>query len=70
MGQKRNNVWFVLIIFSSLFAGQSPIDFLFDFVEVSQGVFTGFDVLETRPKAGKGASKCELDEALKSSSRN
>uniref|UniRef100_A0A4W6FN58 von Willebrand factor A domain containing 11 n=2 Tax=Lates calcarifer TaxID=8187 RepID=A0A4W6FN58_LATCA len=50
--------------------GQSPIDFLFDFVEVSQGVFTGFDVLETRPKAGKGASKCELDEALKSSSRN
>ncbi|XP_029957391.1 von Willebrand factor A domain-containing protein 7-like [Salarias fasciatus] len=36
--------------------GQSPIDFLFDFVEVSQGVFTGFDPLETRPRAGVNGS--------------
>lgn len=32
--------------------GQSPIDFLFDFVEASQDVFAGFDPLETRPRAG------------------
>ncbi|XP_071377847.1 von Willebrand factor A domain-containing protein 7-like [Centroberyx affinis] len=32
--------------------GQSAIDFLFDFVEASQGPFTGFDTLETRPRAG------------------
>lgn len=32
--------------------GQSPIDFLFDFVVPSQGPFGGFDVLDTRPKAG------------------
>lgn len=36
--------------------GQSPIDFLFDFVEVSQGVFTGFDVLQTRPQAAMNGS--------------
>ncbi|XP_028321748.1 von Willebrand factor A domain-containing protein 7-like isoform X2 [Gouania willdenowi] len=32
--------------------GESPIDFLFDFVAPSQGVFSGFDALETRPRAG------------------
>eukprot|EP00064_Thunnus_orientalis_P014262 superscaffoldBa00002458_g14304 len=36
--------------------GQSPIDFLFDFVEASQGPFTGFDVLDTRPRAGVNGS--------------
>ncbi|CAN9493256.1 unnamed protein product [Ophioblennius macclurei] len=36
--------------------GQSPIDFLFDFVEASQGVFSGFDPLETRPRAGVNGS--------------
>ncbi|KAM7374447.1 hypothetical protein PAMP_007103 [Pampus punctatissimus] len=36
--------------------GQSPIDFLFDFVEASQGVFTGFDVLDTRPRSGVNGS--------------
>ncbi|KAK7925737.1 hypothetical protein WMY93_008047 [Mugilogobius chulae] len=33
-------------------SGQSPIDFLVDFVEASQGPFGGFDTLETRPKVG------------------
>uniref|UniRef100_A0A673BN34 VWFA domain-containing protein n=1 Tax=Sphaeramia orbicularis TaxID=375764 RepID=A0A673BN34_9TELE len=32
--------------------GQSPIDFLLDFVVASQGPFSGFDTLQTRPKAG------------------
>lgn len=36
--------------------GQSSIDFLFDFVEASQGPFGGFDVLDTRPKAGVNGS--------------
>lgn len=37
-------------------SGQSPIDFLFDFVEESQGLFKGFDALDTRPKAGSNGS--------------
>ncbi|XP_070700001.1 von Willebrand factor A domain-containing protein 7-like [Pempheris klunzingeri] len=36
--------------------GQSPVDFLFDFVEASQGPFKGFDVLDTRPRAGVNGS--------------
>ncbi|XP_040038303.2 von Willebrand factor A domain-containing protein 7 [Gasterosteus aculeatus] len=36
--------------------GQSPIDFLFDFVEASQGPFTGYDSLDTRPRAGVNGS--------------
>ncbi|XP_035034947.2 von Willebrand factor A domain-containing protein 7 [Hippoglossus stenolepis] len=32
--------------------GQSSVDFLFDFVEASQGPFTGYDTLDTRPRAG------------------
>ncbi|KAI3373763.1 hypothetical protein L3Q82_022348 [Scortum barcoo] len=36
--------------------GQSPIDFLFDFVEASQGPLTGFDALDTRPRAGVNGS--------------
>uniref|UniRef100_A0A665WKR4 VWFA domain-containing protein n=1 Tax=Echeneis naucrates TaxID=173247 RepID=A0A665WKR4_ECHNA len=32
--------------------GETSIDFLFDFMEVSQGPFGGFTVLENRPKAG------------------
>ncbi|TMS13764.1 von Willebrand factor A domain-containing protein 7 [Larimichthys crocea] len=36
--------------------GQSPIDFLFDFVEVSQGLFNGFDALDSRPRAGVNGS--------------
>lgn len=36
--------------------GQSGIDFLFDFVEVSQGPFSGLEVLETRPRTGKNGT--------------
>ncbi|XP_059208298.1 von Willebrand factor A domain-containing protein 7-like [Centropristis striata] len=36
--------------------GQSPIDFLFDFVVPSQGPFSGYDVLETRPHVGVNGS--------------
>ncbi|KAG8008012.1 von Willebrand factor A domain-containing protein 7 [Nibea albiflora] len=36
--------------------GQSPIDFLFDFVKVSQGLFSGFDALDSRPTAGVNGS--------------
>ncbi|XP_073335324.1 von Willebrand factor A domain-containing protein 7-like [Pagrus major] len=36
--------------------GQSPIDFLFDFVEASQGPMGGFDVLDSRPRAGVNSS--------------
>ncbi|KAM9846421.1 uncharacterized protein ACBR49_009718 [Aulostomus maculatus] len=36
--------------------GESSIDFLFDFVEPSEGPFTGFDALDTRPKAGVNGS--------------
>ncbi|TKS82850.1 von Willebrand factor A domain-containing protein 7 [Collichthys lucidus] len=36
--------------------GQSPIDFLFDFVKVSQGLFNGFDALVSRPTAGVNGS--------------
>ncbi|XP_054482354.1 von Willebrand factor A domain-containing protein 7-like [Anoplopoma fimbria] len=36
--------------------GKSPIDFLFDFVEVSQIPFTGYDSLDTRPRAGVNGS--------------
>lgn len=46
-----------LIVFFSdflLFAGESSIDFLFDFLEASEGLFGGFDVIDHRPRAGKG----------------
>ncbi|KAG7224593.1 hypothetical protein INR49_011346 [Caranx melampygus] len=36
--------------------GQSPIDFLFDFLEESQGPFSGFDTLDSRPRAGVNGS--------------
>ncbi|XP_031664335.1 von Willebrand factor A domain-containing protein 7 isoform X2 [Oncorhynchus kisutch] len=36
--------------------GQSAIDFLFDFVEVSQGPHPAFAVLESRPQAGGNAT--------------
>lgn len=41
-----NNTYTVKVI------GQSPIDFLVDFVEASQGPFGGYDTLETRPRLG------------------
>ncbi|XP_037603512.1 von Willebrand factor A domain-containing protein 7-like [Sebastes umbrosus] len=36
--------------------GKSPIDFLFDFLEASQGLFGGFDVVDNRPRAGVNGS--------------
>ncbi|XP_029375800.1 von Willebrand factor A domain-containing protein 7-like isoform X2 [Echeneis naucrates] len=36
--------------------GQSPIDFLLDFLEPSKGPFTGFDALDSRPRAGFNGS--------------
>ncbi|CAJ1063796.1 von Willebrand factor A domain-containing protein 7-like [Xyrichtys novacula] len=36
--------------------GQSDIDFLFDFVEESQGPFEGYDALDSRPRAGVNGS--------------
>ncbi|XP_044079816.1 von Willebrand factor A domain-containing protein 7-like [Siniperca chuatsi] len=36
--------------------GESPIDFLFDFLEVSQGLFGGFHVVDNRPRAGVNGS--------------
>ncbi|XP_047463491.1 von Willebrand factor A domain-containing protein 7-like [Mugil cephalus] len=36
--------------------GESPIDFLFDFLEVSQGPFGGLDVVDNRPTAGVNGS--------------
>ncbi|XP_035521927.1 von Willebrand factor A domain-containing protein 7-like [Morone saxatilis] len=36
--------------------GESPIDFLFEFWEVSQGLLGGFDVVDNRPTAGVNGS--------------
>ncbi|XP_054482353.1 von Willebrand factor A domain-containing protein 7-like [Anoplopoma fimbria] len=36
--------------------GDSPIDFLFDFLEVSQGPLGGLDVVDNRPRAGVNGS--------------
>ena len=41
-----------------LFAGESSIDFLFDFLEVSEGLFGGFDFIDNRPRAGKVNRLC------------
>ncbi|XP_042355378.1 von Willebrand factor A domain-containing protein 7-like [Plectropomus leopardus] len=35
---------------------ESPIDFLFEFLEESQGPFGGFDVVDNRPRAGVNGS--------------
>ncbi|KAL7389865.1 hypothetical protein ABVT39_011242 [Epinephelus coioides] len=36
--------------------GESPVDFLFNFLEESQGPFGGFDVIDNRPRAGVNGS--------------
>ncbi|XP_030294743.1 von Willebrand factor A domain-containing protein 7-like [Sparus aurata] len=36
--------------------GESSIDFLFDFLEVSEGLFGGFDVIDHRPRAGSNGT--------------
>ena len=46
---------YLMTVFPS---GQSDIDFLFDFVEVSGGPFSGLDVLGARPRAGKRHCSC------------
>lgn len=40
-------------------AAQSRLDFLFDFVEESQGPFQGLDVLDTRPTLGNKTLECD-----------
>lgn len=35
-----------------VFVGESTLDFLFDFVEMSQGLVQAFAALETRPRSG------------------
>lgn len=37
-----------------LFAAESTVDFLFEFLEPSQSPLGGFDAVDNRPKAGKG----------------
>ncbi|XP_071195901.1 von Willebrand factor A domain-containing protein 7-like isoform X2 [Salvelinus alpinus] len=44
------------VAYSLKVVGQSAIDFLFDFVEVSQGPHPAFAVLESRPQAGGNAT--------------
>lgn len=51
--QEFNGVVGVVLFNGFWFVGQSRLDFLFDFVEESGGLFQGFDVLETRPRPGK-----------------
>ncbi|XP_033490261.2 von Willebrand factor A domain-containing protein 7-like isoform X1 [Epinephelus lanceolatus] len=36
--------------------GESPVDFLFNFLEESQGPFGGFDVVDNRPRGGVNGS--------------
>nr|XP_029133505.1 von Willebrand factor A domain-containing protein 7-like [Labrus bergylta] len=58
--QNRTGLWEIKIVsiypYTLKVIGQSPIDFLFDFVEESQGTFEGFDALDTRPRAGVSGS--------------
>lgn len=45
----RINIYFYFIL---VFVGESTLDFLFDFVEMSQGPVEAFAALETRPRSG------------------
>lgn len=58
--KKLTGLWMIRIASTDLYTlkviGQSPIDFLFDFVEASQGPFEGYDVLDTRPRADVNGS--------------
>ncbi|XP_035999419.1 von Willebrand factor A domain-containing protein 7-like [Fundulus heteroclitus] len=44
------------IAYSLKVVGESSIDFIFDFIEESNGVFGGFKLIENRPTAGSNAS--------------
>lgn len=46
-----------IFLFTLIFAGESTLDFLFDFVEMSQGPVKAFAPLETRPRSGN--ENCE-----------
>ncbi|CAG5872904.1 unnamed protein product [Menidia menidia] len=58
--QKQVGQWEIRMVSTDSYSlrviGQSPIDFFFDFVEPSQGPFSGFDALDTRPRAGVSSS--------------
>ncbi|XP_060911370.1 von Willebrand factor A domain-containing protein 7-like [Labrus mixtus] len=58
--QNKTGLWEIKMVsihpYTLKVIGQSPIDFLFDFVEESQGTFEGFDVLDSRPRAGVNGS--------------
>ncbi|XP_041864762.1 uncharacterized protein LOC121654612 [Melanotaenia boesemani] len=58
--QKQVGQWEIRVVSTTAYTlrviGQSSIDFLFDFVESSQGPFAGFDALDTRPRAGVNGS--------------
>ncbi|KAM8741550.1 von Willebrand factor A domain-containing protein 7-like [Acanthopagrus schlegelii] len=58
--KKQSGRWEVRMVSADPYTlkvtGQSPVDFLFDFVEASQGPMGGFDVLDTRPRAGVNSS--------------
>ncbi|MED6272686.1 hypothetical protein CHARACLAT_032944, partial [Characodon lateralis] len=53
-------VWKIAIVSKTAYSlkvvGESPIDFLFDFIEESEGPFGGFNVIDNRPTAGGNAS--------------
>lgn len=46
-----------IFFFTLVFTGESTLDFLFDFVETSQGLVEAFAALETRPRSGN--ENCE-----------
>ncbi|XP_051258149.1 von Willebrand factor A domain-containing protein 7-like [Dicentrarchus labrax] len=53
-------LWEIKMVSTNAYAlkvvGESSIDFLFDFLEVSQGPFGGFYVLDNRPRVGVNGS--------------
>ncbi|XP_023197671.1 von Willebrand factor A domain-containing protein 7-like [Xiphophorus maculatus] len=58
--QKHVGQWAIRIVSNNPYTlrvvGESSVDFLFDFVEPSQGPFGGFDALDSRPRAGFSGS--------------
>ncbi|XP_051258148.1 von Willebrand factor A domain-containing protein 7 [Dicentrarchus labrax] len=58
--QTQVGLWEIKMVstngYSLKVVGESPIDFLFEFLEVSQGLLGGFDVVDNRPTAGVNGS--------------
>ncbi|XP_030602893.1 von Willebrand factor A domain-containing protein 7-like [Archocentrus centrarchus] len=58
--KKQVGTWNMRMVSSNPYTlkviGQSPIDFVFNFVKTSQGPISGFDALQTRPSTGVNAS--------------